>query len=133
MGQISAKLIKRLGTSRKLTAELRRESGSIRDALDAMKKGKTARSRTGEALDPLHAVYAAVQNVSSVFAERVRVLPEFDPYYRVVLDAQETYMPGRRTRTQLGETNEDAARSAAHTAVGLAGESPVVGIDCLPT
>src|SRR5262245_47888586 len=93
MGQISAKLIKRLGTSRKLLAELRRESGSIRDALDALKQGKPARSRRGEALDPLHAVYVAVQNVSSVFAERVSVLPEFDPYYRVVLDAQENYMP----------------------------------------
>src|SRR5208337_3620313 len=29
--------------------------------------------------------------------------------------------------------NGDAASSAAHNAVGLAGESPVVGIDCLPT
>jgi hypothetical protein len=93
MGQISAKLIKRLGTSRKLTAELRRGSGSIRDALNALKQGQTARSRRGEALDPLHAVYVAVQNFSSVFAERVSVLPEFDPYYRVVLDAQENYMP----------------------------------------
>lgn len=94
MGQISDRLIKRLGTSRKLITELRRESGSIRDALDALKQGKTARSRRGESLDPLHAVYVAVQNFSSVFAERVSVLTEFDPYYRVVLDAEETYMPG---------------------------------------
>jgi hypothetical protein len=93
MGQISDKLIKRLGTSRKLITELRRESGSIRDARNSLKQGKTARSRTGEALDPLHAVYVAVQNFSSVFAERVSVLPEFDLYYRVVLDAQENYMP----------------------------------------
>ena len=55
--------------------------------------GATARSRTGRALDPLHAVYVAVQNFSSVFAERVSVLPECEPYYRVVLDAQENYMP----------------------------------------
>ena len=74
-------------------AELRRESGSVRAALDALKHGSTARSRQGETLDPLHAVYVAVQNLSSVFAERVSVLPEFDPYYRVVLDAQENYMP----------------------------------------
>jgi hypothetical protein len=94
MGQISAKLIKRLGRSRKLTDELRRESDSIRAALDALKHRGTARSRCGEAVDPLHGVYAAVQNFSSVFAERVSVLPEFDPYYRVALDAQETYMPG---------------------------------------
>ncbi len=94
MGQISAKLIKRLGKSRSLTAELRRESGSIRDALGCLKHGKTARSHRGETLDPLHGVYVAVQNLTSVFAERVSVLPECDPYYRVVLDAQETYMPG---------------------------------------
>ncbi len=94
MGQISTKLIKRLGRTRKLMDELRRESGSIRSALDALKQGKPGRSRLGEPLDPLHGVYAAVQNVSSVFAERVSVLPEFDPYYRVVFDAQETYMPG---------------------------------------
>jgi hypothetical protein len=94
MGQISAKLTKRLGRSRKLMDELRRESGSIGGALDALKHGGTARSRRGETLDPLHSIYAAVQNFSSVFAERVSVLPEFDPYYRVALDAQETYMPG---------------------------------------
>jgi hypothetical protein len=94
MGQISAKLAKRLGRSRRLKDELRRESGPIRDALDALKHGGTARSCWGEAVDPLHGVYAAVQNSSSVFAERVSVLPEFEPYYRVALDAQETYMPG---------------------------------------
>ena len=93
MGQISDKLIKRLGKSRKLIAELRRESGSIQDALDALKHGTTARSRRGDTLDPLHAVYVAVQNVTSVFAERVSQLPEFEPYYRVGLDAEENYMP----------------------------------------
>jgi hypothetical protein len=93
MGQVSAKLIKRLGRNRRLMAELRRESGVIRGALDALKQGKTARSHLGEILDPLHAVYAAVQNVSSVFAERVSVFPEFASYYKVVFDAQETYMP----------------------------------------
>ena len=96
MGQISAKLIKRLGRTRKLMDELRQESGSIPAALDALKLGKTARSRRGASLDPLHAVYVAVQNFSSVFAERVSVLPEFDPYYRVVLDAQETTCPVAR-------------------------------------
>ena len=60
-------------------AELRRESGSIQDALDALKQGTTARSRRGEALDPLHAVYVAVQNVTSVFAERVSVSPSSSP------------------------------------------------------
>jgi hypothetical protein len=93
MGQISDRLVKRLGRSRKQIAELRRESGAIRAALDAVKHGTTARSYRGETLDPLHAVYAAVQNVASFFAERVSVLPEFTPYYDVVFHAEDTYMP----------------------------------------
>lgn len=94
MGQISAKLIKRLGRNRRLMAELRRESGSIRAALDTLKHGGAARSQWDQALDPLHGVYVAVQNFSSVFAEQVSALPEFDPYYQLALDAEENYMPG---------------------------------------
>jgi hypothetical protein len=93
MGQISTKFIKRLGRSRKLMDELRREAGSIQGALDALKRRKTTRSRGGEPLDPLHEVYITGQNFSSVFAERVSVLPEFDAYYQAVLDAEENYMP----------------------------------------
>ena len=94
MGKISDKLIKRLGKGRKLVQELRREAGSIQKALDALKQGATARLSHGVALDPLHAVYVAVQNVTSVFAERVSEFPEFDPYYRAVLHAQDEYIPG---------------------------------------
>ena len=70
-GPDQRRFIKRLGRSRKLLDELRREAASIQGALDALKQGKTARSRGGEPLDPLHEVYVAVQNVSSIFAERV--------------------------------------------------------------
>ena len=94
MGQISARLLKRLGKARKLTQELRREAGSVRDALDALKHGATARLSHGVALDPLHAVYVAVQNLTSVFAERVSEFPEFEPYYRAAHHAQDTYLPG---------------------------------------
>ena len=41
MGQISDKFIKRLGKSRKLTQELRREAGVIQDALDDLKRDVT--------------------------------------------------------------------------------------------
>ena len=94
MGQISDKLIKRLGKGRKLADELRREAGSIQDALDALKHGATARLSHGVALDPLHAVYVAVQNVTSVFAERVSQFPEFKPYYQLAAKAEDEYMPG---------------------------------------
>jgi hypothetical protein len=93
MGQISDRFIKRLGKSRKLTQELRREAGSIRDALDALKHGATARHSHGVALDPLHAVYVAIQNVTSIFAERVSTFPEFEPYYDAALHAEDEYLP----------------------------------------
>jgi hypothetical protein len=94
MGRISAKFIKRLGRSRKLKDGFQREYGSIRDAWYAVKQGNMARSRRGEALGPLHGLYIAIQDFPSVFAERVSTLPEFELYYRVALDAEETYMPG---------------------------------------
>ena len=94
MGQISAKLVKRLSKSRKLVSELRRESASIQAALDALKRGATAGLSHGVALDPLHAVYVAVQNVTSIFAERVSQLAEFKPYYQLAAKAEDEYMPG---------------------------------------
>jgi hypothetical protein len=94
MGQISAKLIKRLGKGRELAQELRREAGSVRDARDALRHGATARLSHEVALDPLHAVYVAVQNFTSIFAERVSQYPEFEPYYRAAVKAEDEYLPG---------------------------------------
>ena len=45
-------------------------------------------------IDPLHGVYTAVQNVSSIFAERVSEYIEFKPYYDIVAAAEDEYMPG---------------------------------------
>src|SRR4051812_1573911 len=94
MGQISTRLAARLKKSRKLADELRREAKSIQAALDALQHGGTPRKSRGEALDPLHSVYIAVQNVTSVFAERVSVFPEFKPYYQLAAKAEEEYLPG---------------------------------------
>jgi hypothetical protein len=93
MGQVSAKLIKRLGRSRKLTAELRREADTIRHALDALGRWEPTRIARDVALDPLHAVYVAVQNATSLFAERVSGFPEFKPYYELAAKAEEEYLP----------------------------------------
>ena len=94
MGQISTKLAARLKKNRKLADELRREAKSIQAALDALQHGGRPWTPRGEELDPLHAVYTAVQNVTSFFAERVSVFPEFEPYYQLVAQAEEEYMPG---------------------------------------
>ncbi len=93
MGKISDKLVKRLGKSRKLAQELLREAGSIQQAVDALKHGATARLSHGVALDPLHAVHVAVQNVTSVFAERISQFPEFEPFYRAAVRAEDEYLP----------------------------------------
>ncbi len=93
MGQISEKLRKRLSRSRKLVGELRKEAVSIENALDAVKQATTGRSSQGEPLDPLHAVYVAVQNVTSLFAERVSGYPEFKPYYQAAAHAEDEYLP----------------------------------------
>src|SRR5213079_2244159 len=92
-GQISDRLIKRLRRNWKLAEEIRREAGSIQRALDVLRPCEPRRSSRGPALDPLHAVYIAVQNATSVFAERVSVLTEFKPYYQVVAKAEDEYMP----------------------------------------
>ena len=65
----------------------------IDETIKALKKGETIRLGEGEPLDPLHTVYLAVQHAASIFAERVSVLDEFEPYYEIVLKAEEEYMP----------------------------------------
>jgi hypothetical protein len=92
MGQVSKKLALRLKKSRKLTDELRREAKSIQAALDALQQGGPPWPPHDD-LHPLHAVYIAVQNVSSFFAERVSVFPEFVNYYDIVAKAEDEYMP----------------------------------------
>ena len=94
MGQIGDKLINRLGKKRKLADEIRREAGSIQVALDSLKRGPTARPSRWDGLDPLHALYVAVQNVTSIFAERVSPLQEFKPYSQAAARAEDEYMPG---------------------------------------
>jgi hypothetical protein len=93
MGEISAKLVKRLGRSRKLADEFRRGAGSIRRSLDALSRGVSTQTSRGDTLDPLHAVYVAVQHATSVFSERVSSLAEFKPYYQLVEKAEDEYMP----------------------------------------
>jgi len=44
-------------------------------------------------LDPLHATYATMQHLTSMFAEGVSVLPEWKAYGDIVGPAEEEYMP----------------------------------------
>lgn len=46
-----------------------------------------------DGLDPMHAVYAYIQQFSSQFAEGVSQLPEMKAYAKLAGDAEEEYMP----------------------------------------
>jgi len=93
MDHITDKFLKRLPKKRKLVSELRQAAAVILDAIEALKKGKTISLGGGELLDPLHTVYLAVQHAASIFAQRVSVLDEFEPYYEIVVKAEDEYMP----------------------------------------
>ena len=93
MDHISYKFLKRLPKQRKLVGELRQAATVIDEAIKALKKGETIRLDEGEPLGPLHTVYLAVQHAASIFAERVSVLDEFEPYYEIVVKLEDEYMP----------------------------------------
>jgi hypothetical protein len=46
-----------------------------------------------DGLDPVHAVYAFMQQMSTQFAEGVSQMPEMKAYYKAAADAEDTYMP----------------------------------------
>jgi hypothetical protein len=94
MGQISEKLLKRLSRKWQLAREIRQTADLIRQALDRLSRLETIRDSQGDMIDPLHGVYAAVQNVNSIFAAQVTGYIEFKPYYDIVSAAEDEYMPG---------------------------------------
>jgi len=93
MDHISYKFSRRLTKQRKLVGELRQSATVINETIKALNTGETIRLGEGEPLDPLHTVYIAVQHAASIFAERVSVLDEFEPYYEIVSKAEDEYMP----------------------------------------
>src|ERR1700687_1325497 len=46
-----------------------------------------------DGLDPVHAAYAFVQNITSFFAEGVSPLPEMKKYAKIVAKAEDEYLP----------------------------------------
>lgn len=93
MDLISYKFLRRLPRNWNLIAELRQAAAVVHETIRALKKRETIRLGESEPLDPLHTVYIAVQHAASIFAERVSVLAEFEPYYKVVEKAEVEYMP----------------------------------------
>jgi hypothetical protein len=93
MGRISAKLLKRLSMKPALAEEIRQSADLIRQALIRLSRLESVRDSHGDMIDPLHGVYSVVQNVASLFAERVSGYVEFKPYYQIIAEAEDEYMP----------------------------------------
>lgn len=90
MGDISKKLHRKLASKADNlpTKEPKRRPGEplpggVRDVAMLIKDG----------LDPFHAAYAYIQQISSHFAEGVSQLPEMKAYAKLAGDAEEEYMP----------------------------------------
>jgi hypothetical protein len=86
MGQTSKRLHARL---RKLAPPLHLGGGVRRGRADI----PSIEAWISEGMDPVHAAYAFVQNISSVFAEVVSQLPEMKAYARIAGAAEEEYLP----------------------------------------
>jgi hypothetical protein len=94
MGQISRKLASRFSNSSRYRKPFIEEAKRIRESTQIPKDVQSIDQLVNKGLDPLHAAYAAVQNVTSFFAEQVAQLDELEPYYQVVTSAEDEYIPG---------------------------------------
>jgi hypothetical protein len=94
MGHISNKLAARFSAGGKHRRPIREEAKLLRESTRILKDVKGIKQLVREGLNPLHAFYVAVQNFTSVFAENVSVFDEFEPYYQILLAAEDEYMPG---------------------------------------
>ena len=90
MGNISKKLHRRMEKDFKhlpTKAPKRRPGeslpGGVRDIQSLIQDG----------LDPIHAAYAFIQQMSSMFAEGVSQLPEMKAYFKAAAAAEDEYMP----------------------------------------
>ena len=90
MGRISKKLGARFNV---WARQYHKQMAKLKKSFPVPKDVRDVESLVAQGFDPLHAVYVAVQNITSVFAECVSVLPELKSYSKTVGDAEEEYMP----------------------------------------
>lgn len=91
MGNISKRLHRRLAsaaTNLPIKAPKRRPNDPRHGGV------KAVQALIDSGLDPVHATYAYIQQLTSCFAEQVSVLPEMRAYAKVVGGAEDEYMPG---------------------------------------
>src|SRR6058998_251576 len=85
-----------MGTSKKLHNKLTKMASPL-DLPIGKVKGRadmpSIEKFIKDGLDPVHAVYAFVQNITSFFAEGVSQLPETKKYAKIVIKAEDEYLP----------------------------------------
>ena len=93
MGQISRQLAARLREQGKHRKPIREEANRVRESAQVPTDLKSVEQLLHDGFDPLHAGYVSVQNFVSFFAESLSVLDELDPYYQVMVEALDKYIP----------------------------------------
>ena len=89
MGPISKKLTGRFS---KWGEQLQQEFRKV-EPIDIPKDVHDVQTLVKDGHDPLHAVYISAQNITSLFAECVSVLPEMTSYYDIAVTAEDEYLP----------------------------------------
>ena len=92
MGMIGEALVSQVSKFTK-TASLDKYARNLQNIGVDPSSVKDVRQLIEDGCDPLHAAYAAMQNLVSVFAESVSVLPELKAYCDIAGPAEEEYMP----------------------------------------
>ena len=93
MGQISSKLAARFRDNGKYRRPIRAQAKRIRESSPLRGDVNSVEQCIKSGLEPLHAAYVATQNFVSFFAEQVSILKELEPYYKIVSEAEDEYMP----------------------------------------
>lgn len=86
MGRISQQLATGFNEAHERAGAEQELSGLARDVPDFQ-------TLLGELRDPVHAAYVMAQNLTSLFAEGVSELEEFDEYAGIIGEAEEEYRP----------------------------------------
>ena len=91
MGQISNKLKKKFSNKKKLVLfnEIREIASQSEQSSNTIKPPDRLKN-----YDPLHAIHITAQNLVSVFAEQISILPELKLYHKEVAKAEDLYIPG---------------------------------------
>jgi len=94
MGQISRQLAARFQRTGEQRNLLRHKAKNVRESVQIPRDVKTIEQCVKSGMEPLHAAYVSMQNFVSLYSEAVSTLDECDPYYQIIVKAEDEYVPG---------------------------------------